>query len=461
MTRVPAKTPKIALDLASAFERAGHKVWLVGGWVRDALLGNADEADLDFATDARPEKTLEVLKTWSTNKVWTTGMDFGTVGAQKGSKRVEVTTFRREIYREESRNPDVTFADDLESDLSRRDFTINALAIAVPEVEVVDPFGGLSDLAAGVIRTPLDPHVSFSDDPLRMLRALRFASTLNFDVDPAVVEAIGEMHERLAIISSERIRDEFSKLLMGSQASRSLYLATEHGLAQEFVPELPQLKLEQDPIHRHKEVFTHTLAVLENVVGTDEDSLALRLAALFHDVGKPKTRRIGDEGVSFHHHEVVGAEMTEARLKTLRFPARLIHEVKELVYLHLRFHTYRLGWSDRAVRRYVRDAGPLLGKLNSLVRADCTTRNPVKANQLNDRMDDLESRIRELAAKEELMAMRPALDGNEIMQHLGIEPGPLVGAARDFLMEVRMDEGEITVQRAKELLDKWWEDEKP
>lgn len=460
MTKVPAKIPKIALDLASAFERAGHKVWLVGGWVRDALLGTADEADLDFATDARPEKSLEVLKSWSTNKVWTTGMDFGTVGAQKGSKRVEVTTFRREIYREESRNPEVSFADDLESDLSRRDFTINALAIAVPEVEVVDPFGGLSDLAAGVIRTPLDPHISFSDDPLRMLRALRFASTLNFEVDDAVVEAIAEMHERLAIISSERIRDEFSKLLMGPQPSRSLYLATEAGLAQEFVPELPQLKLEQDPVHRHKEVFTHTLAVLENVMGTEEDSLALRLAALFHDVGKPKTRRIGDEGVSFHHHEVVGAEMTETRLKSLRFPARLIHEVKELVYLHLRFHTYRLGWSDRAVRRYVRDAGPLLGKLNALVRADCTTRNPIKAKQLNERMDDLESRIRELAAKEELMAMRPALDGNEIMQHLGIEPGPAVGAARDFLMEIRMDEGEISKERAKELLDKWWEAER-
>ena len=460
MTKVPAKIPKIALDLASAFERAGHKVWLVGGWVRDALLGMADEADLDFATDARPEKSLEVLKAWSTNKVWTTGMDFGTVGAQKGSKRVEVTTFRREIYREESRNPEVSFADDLESDLSRRDFTINALAIAVPEVEVVDPFGGLSDLAAGVIRTPLDPHSSFSDDPLRMLRALRFASTLNFDVDDAVVEAIAEMHERLAIISSERIRDEFSKLLMGAKPSRSLFVATEAGLAQEFVPELPELKLEQDPVHRHKEVFAHTLAVLENVMGTPEDSLALRLAALFHDVGKPKTRRIGDEGVSFHHHEVVGAEMTETRLKSLRFPARLIHEVKELVYLHLRFHTYRLGWSDRAVRRYVRDAGPLLGRLNILVRADCTTRNPVKAKQLNERMDDLESRIMQLAAKEELMAMRPALDGNEIMQHLGIEPGPAVGAARDFLMEVRMDEGEISKERAKELLDKWWETEK-
>lgn len=457
MAKVPAKIPKIAVDLASTFERAGHKVWLVGGWVRDALLGYADEADLDFATDARPAQTLEVLKGWSTGKVWTTGMDFGTVGAQKGDKRVEVTTFRREVYREESRNPEVTFAEDLETDLSRRDFTVNALAIAVPEVDVVDPFGGLSDLAAGIIRTPLDPHISFSDDPLRMLRALRFASSLRFEVDKSVLEAIGEMHARLAIVSPERIRDEFSKLLMGAEPSQSLHLATESGLADVVLPELPQLKLEQDPIHRHKDVFTHTLAVLENVMGTQEDSLALRLAALLHDVGKPKTRRFAPEGVSFHHHEVVGAEMTEARLRELRFPGRLTQEVRELVYLHLRFHTYRLGWSDRAVRRYVRDAGASLGKLNALVRADCTTRNPAKARQLGERMDELEARIKELAAKEELMAMRPAMDGNEIMQHLEIEPGPLVGEARDFLMEVRMEEGEVSVERAKELLDEWWQ----
>lgn len=419
-------------------------------------MGNADEADLDFATEARPQEILAILKKWSTGKVWTTGLEFGTVGAQKGDKRVEVTTFRREVYREESRNPEVTFADDLETDLSRRDFTMNALAIAVPEVSVVDPFGGLADLAGGRIRTPLDPQISFSDDPLRMLRAFRFSSTLGFEVDESILQAISEMHQRLQIVSSERVRDEFSKLLMGKRPSRALLLATESGLAGEFLPELPALKLEQDPIHRHKDVFMHTLAVLENVMEKAEDDLSLRLAALLHDIGKPKTRRIGEGGVSFHHHEVVGAEMSEWRMKQLRFPGKLIQEVRELVFLHLRFHTYRLGWSDKAVRRYVRDAGGLLGKLNTLVRADCTTRNPAKARQLNERMDELEARIRDLASREELMAMRPALDGNEIMAHLGMEPGPAVGQARDFLMEIRMEEGEITQEEAKKRLDQWW-----
>ncbi|MBW3588046.1 MAG: CCA tRNA nucleotidyltransferase [Actinobacteria bacterium] len=450
--------PGIALDLAREFSAASRKVWLVGGWVRDALLGNADEADLDFATEARPQEILAILKKWSTGKVWTTGLEFGTVGAQKGDKRVEVTTFRREVYREESRNPEVTFADDLETDLSRRDFTMNALAIAVPEVSVVDPFGGLADLAGGRIRTPLDPHISFSDDPLRMLRAFRFSSTLGFEVDESIVQAVSEMHQRLQIVSSERVRDEFSKLLMGKRPSRALFLTTESGLAGEFLPELPALKLEQDPIHRHKDVFMHTLAVLENVMEKAEDDLSLRLAALLHDIGKPKTRRIGEGGVSFHHHEVVGAEMSELRMKQLRFPGKLIQEVRELVFLHLRFHTYRLGWSDKAVRRYVRDAGGLLGKLNTLVRADCTTRNPAKARQLNERMDELEARIRDLASREELMAMRPALDGNEIMSHLGMEPGPAVGEARDFLMEIRMEEGEITKEEAKKRLDEWWGD---
>ena len=424
--------------------------------MRDALLGNADTSDLDFATDARPKEILAILEQWSTGKVWTTGFEFGTVGAQKGEKRVEVTTFRREVYREESRNPEVTFADDLETDLSRRDFTMNALAIAVPEVSVVDPFGGLADLAGGMIRTPLDPHISFSDDPLRMLRAFRFASTLSFEVDESILEAVSEMHQRLQIVSSERIRDEFSKLLMGKRPSRALLLTTESGLAGEFLPELPALKLEQDPIHRHKDVFMHTLAVLENLMGAEEDDLSLRLGALLHDIGKPKTRRIDEGGVSFHHHEVVGAEMTESRMKQLRYPSKLISEARELVFLHLRFHTYRLGWSDKAVRRYVRDAGGLLGKLNTLVRADCTTRNPAKARQLNERMDELEARIRDLASREELMAMRPALDGNEIMSHLGMEPGPAVGHAREFLMEIRMEEGEITQEEAKKRLDQWW-----
>jgi poly(A) polymerase len=449
--------PKIAFELARAFEARGFGIWLVGGWVRDALLGRVQE-DLDFATDARPEQSLEALKAWGRGKPWTTGFEFGTVGVQVGEHRLEVTTFRREVYRADSRNPEVTYADDVETDLSRRDFTINALAIRLPEVELVDPFGGLSDLAARRIRAPLSPEVSFSDDPLRMLRAVRFASTLDFEIDPAVMAAIGAMHERLGIVSRERVRDELSKLMIGAAPSRGLDLATQSGLAGEFLPELPALQLEQDPIHRHKDVFRHTLAVLDNVCALDRDrpDLVLRLAAVLHDVGKPKTRAITPEGVSFHHHEVVGARMAEHRLKELRYPSKVVDAVKELVYLHLRLHSYKLGWTDRAVRRYVRDAGPLLGQLNSLIRADCTTRNPARARELARRVDELEEWIRDLASREELSKMRPALDGHEIMARLGIKPGPLVGEAYEFLMEIRMDEGEIPKEEALRRLDDWY-----
>ncbi len=449
--------PPVARDLAKAFAEAGWPLYLVGGWVRDALLGTTPP-DLDFATPAPPDRSLDVMRQWSRGKVWTTGMEFGTVGAQRGADRVEVTTFRTERYAPGSRNPTVAFATDLETDLSRRDFTVNAMAIALPEVQIIDPFGGLSDLAQGRLRTPLSPEVAFGDDPLRMLRALRFASTLDLTIDPEVVTAIRALHGGLAIISAERIREEFSKLLLGRSPSTALSLATDVGLAGAFIPELPLLRLEQDPIHRHKDVFAHTLAVLDNAIALEAEGpdLVLRLAALLHDIGKPRTREFTPGGVTFHHHEVVGAEMAEERLKALRYPSNIVADVRQLVYLHLRLHSYRLGWTDKAVRRYVRDAGPLLGKLNTLVRSDCTTRNPRKAAQLSGRIDELEARTKELAAQEELMALRPALNGNQVMEHLGVRPGPVVGKALDHLMEIRLDEGEIGEEEAFRRLDQWW-----
>lgn len=458
MARNTVPVPQVAIQLAEAFTRSGFSLWLVGGWVRDALLGDV-HTDLDFATEARPDQTLEVLKGWAgSGSVWTVGIDFGTVGAERDGSRVEVTTFRREVYREETRNPEVAFADDLETDLSRRDFSVNAMAISLPAGNLIDPFGGLKDLSERRLRTPLGPEISFSDDPLRMLRALRFVSTLSFRPDRDVLEGIRSMHRRLSIVTAERIRDEFTRLVLGAAPAKALDIAASSGLAEEFVPEVPALRLEQDPVHRHKDVFRHTLAVLERVIALEPEpgDLALRLAALLHDVGKPRTRRIGPEGVSFHHHEAVGAEMAEGRLRWLRYPSRLVEEVRDLIYLHLRFHTYRFGWTDKAVRRYVRDAGTLLPKLNALVRADSTTRNPARARELATRMDELESRIADLAAREEIRSWRPALDGNEIMEHLGIGQGPLVGEAREFLMEIRMDEGEIPKEDAYRRLDGWW-----
>lgn len=450
--------PALALELAGRFRDAGYGLWLVGGWVRDRLLDRPDDGDLDFATDARPEESLRLIKRWGGSVPWTSGMEFGTIGVEKAGARIEVTTFRSEVYEPGSRNPRVEFGDSLQTDLSRRDFTVNTMAIALPDVELVDPFGGISDLVARRLRTPLAPSISFSDDPLRMLRAFRFASTLGLEIDEQVLEAVRQMHDRLAIVSRERIRDEFCKLMLGPAASRALEMATDAGLAGEFLPELPGLKLEQDPIHRHKDVFHHTLAVLDNAISAEKDGpdLVLRLAALMHDIGKPRTREITPKGVTFYHHEVVGAQMTEARMRELRFPTRLIQEVKTLVYLHLRFHTFGLGWTDRAVRRYVRDAGPLLGTLNMLVRSDCTTRNPRKAAQLDKRMDDLEEWIDDLSSREELKQLRPALDGNEVMEHLNLKPGRIVGEALDFLMEVRLDEGEIPKEEAYRRLDAWY-----
>lgn len=435
--------------VAQRFGDTGHELYLVGGWVRDALLGRPHE-DLDFATDAEPEETRAILQPVA-DELWLQGERFGTVGAEVRGARMEITTLRTERYQPSSRHPDVSFTKDIGTDLSRRDFTINAMALRLPELSLVDPFGGIDDLKRRSIKTPIDPRDSFSDDPLRMLRAFRFASQLDFAVVDEVLKTVAELRDELATVSAERIRDELSKLLLGAAPARALQLAEETGLTQQFVPELSSLKLEQDPVHRHKDVFRHTLAVVERTVPV----LELRLAALLHDIGKPSTRRIDENGVSFHHHEVVGAKMAEARLRALRFPNEVVEQVRDLIYLHHRFHTYRLGWSDSAVRRYVRDAGALLPTLNALVRADCTTRNPARAKQLAQRMDELEERIAELAEREELAAMRPALDGFQVMAYLGVKPGPVVKEALDHLLEKRIDDGVTEIEEGFKLLDEW------
>ena len=439
------------ISLAEAFRTAGHELYLVGGTVRDAWLKRPHD-DLDFATDATPDQTKKIVKPLAAS-VWLQGEAFGTVGAEISGLRMEITTFRTEKYQPESRHPEVSFATDIETDLSRRDFTINAMAVRLPEKSAVDPFGGVKDLSAKLIRTPLDPLVSFTDDPLRMLRAFRFASQLDVKIDDSVLRAVEELRDEIETVSFERIRDELSKLLLGKSPGRALELAEGVGLTQHFLPELSNLKLEQDPVQKHKDVFHHTLAVVERT----DPVLELRLAALLHDIGKPKTRRIDPkEGVSFHHHEVVGADMAADRLRTLRFPNEVVHAVSEVIRLHHRFHTYRLGWSDSAVRRYVRDAGPLLPTLNAMVRADCTTRNQAKAKELAGRMDELEARIAELAAKEELDKIRPELDGRQVMELLGLPPGPLVGEAMEFLLELRLEEGLLGEDEVSKRLEEWW-----
>jgi poly(A) polymerase len=445
--------PPVAAELGARFQKAGHQLYLVGGAVRDAVLGRAGN-ELDFATDARPQQVIAILQGWAEAR-YLVGIRFGTVGARKRGYLLEITTFREEIYAEDSRNPEVTFAKDVETDLARRDFTINAMAVRLPEGEFVDPHRGLFDLAHKRLRTPLEPEVAFTDDPLRMLRAARFVSTLGMEPAPEVLEAMRALRERLRIVSAERIRDELSKLLRGAHVDRGLQLVVDVGLADEFFPELPALQLEQDPVHRHKDVLRHTLAVVKRCP-PDEDA-TLRLAALLHDVGKPATKQITAEGVQFHHHEVVGARMAEERLRALRFPEKVVQDVRKLVEMHLRFHTYRLGWTEGALRRYVRDAGPLLDALNQLTRADCTTQNPKKAKVLAELQDDLEQRIARLAEEENLAAIKPPLDGHQVMEHLGIPPGPLVGEALEHLLELRMDRGPIPEEEAFELLDEWWE----
>ena len=441
-------------ELAQRFSSAGKSLYLVGGSVRDALFpaGAAAKPDFDLTTDARPPQIEELVRGWA-DDIWTQGARFGTIGCRKDGDVFEITTHRAEVYVPESRKPEVSFGDDIAEDLSRRDFTINALALRLPDMELVDPFDGLGDLASGRLRTPLDPEVSFGDDPLRMLRAARFAARFSLKPDEALEAAIEKMHDRLAIVSRERIRDELDKIVMVDVPSEALWFIVRTGLAAEFLPELPGLALEQDPIHRHKDVLAHTLAVVDK---TSPNRL-LRLAALFHDVGKPRTRAITDGGVSFHHHEVVGARMTRTRMEALRYSAEDTTTVVRLVELHLRFHTYRLGWTDKAVRRYVRDAGDLLDLLNELTRCDCTTRNASKARALARRMDELEARIAELGEQEELSRLRPDLTGNQVMALLEVPPGPVVGQALGFLMELRLDEGPLGEEEAGRRLREWWD----
>jgi poly(A) polymerase len=438
-------------QLAARLRDEGHRAYLVGGAVRDAFLDrNTDDYDIDIATDARPDVVARLVSGWA-EAVWTQGERFGTIGGAKDGKRFEITTFRADVYRPESRKPEVTYANDIETDLSRRDFTVNALALALDEPQLVDPAGGLDDLAAHRLRTPMSPEISFGDDPLRMLRAARFVATLGFEPDAAMVDAIIGMRERMQIISAERIRDELSKLLLADDPSPGLWLISRTRLSDEFLPELNAMQLEQDPIHRHKDVLAHTIAVIAKT----RPDLKVRLAALLHDVGKPRTRGYSSNGVTFHHHEVVGARMAKERLLALRYPNEIVDDVTQLVYLHLRFHTYRMGWTDAAVRRYVRDAGHLLDELNELTRCDCTTRNARKAQALARRMDELETRIAELQEAEELSKIKPPLDGNEIMVFLGIGPGRLVGEARTFLLDLRLDEGPIDKDDAYDRLRKW------
>ncbi|HEX3426955.1 MAG TPA: CCA tRNA nucleotidyltransferase [Acidimicrobiales bacterium] len=447
-------------ELADRFQDAGFHLYLVGGVVRDALLGRiqghdaaaARDYDLDFTTDARPDEIEQVVTGWA-DALWLQGKRFGTIGLLKDGRRMEITTHRAEAYHPDSRKPDVSFADAVEADLSRRDFTVNAMALALPDVRLIDPFNGIADLAAHRLRTPLSPDISFTDDPLRMLRAARFIAGYQLTPDQELVDAVTRLRSRLDIVSDERIRDELDKLLVTEDPSEGLWFLVNTGLAEEFLPELPALALEQDPIHHHKDVLAHTIAV----VAKCRPDRILRLAALFHDVGKPKTRSFGPGGlVSFHHHEVVGARMTRDRMRALRYPTQDIEEVTQLVELHLRFHTYRMGWTDSAVRRYVRDAGPLLERLNELTRCDCTTRNAAKARTLARRMDELEERIGELREREELAAMRPDLDGNEVMEHLGLKPGRDVGAALSFLLDLRLDQGPLSKDEATRRLDEWW-----
>ena len=453
--------PKAAVDLARAFRAAGFRLALVGGPVRDALLGRSGN-DLDFTTNARPEESMKILKSW-TDATWDTGIAYGTVAGKKGDVTAEITTFRKDSYSEKSRKPEVEYGDSLEGDLRRRDFTVNAMALEIGEKEntFVDPFGGLKDIVAKKIRTPISAEELFSEDPLRMMRAARFAAQLGFEVDDEVISAIKAMKERLTIISAERIRDEFVKTLMSADPRRGLILMVESGLCEFFLPELPTLRLEIDEHHRHKDVYEHSLIVLEQAIEMEErlggPNLTIRLAALLHDIGKPKTRAlIEGGGVSFHHHEVVGSKMTKKRLKELRFDRETIDDVSTLVALHLRFHGYGSGeWTDSAVRRYVRDAGDLLVHLHVLTRADCTTRNVRKAQALAATYDQLESRIEQLAQEEELAAIRPDLNGNEIIEILGIEPGPIVGKAYDYLLELRMEHGPLGRERAIEELLKW------
>jgi poly(A) polymerase len=463
----------VADRLGELFSNAGHELYLVGGSVRDALLGRLGH-DLDFATSARPDAVEKLLRKFSP-AVWTIGKEFGTIGCKvefgNASWVIEVTTYRSDVYAGHTRKPEVAFGDTLEGDLHRRDFTINAMAVSIPEKRFVDPYGGIADLARGVIQTPATPESSFSDDPLRMMRAARFVAQLGFTAAPEVVAAMRDMADRISIISAERIRDELSKLLLTNRPRPGLDLLVSTGLAAKVLPELPALRLERDEHHRHKDVYQHSLTVLEQAIDMEDGlpqqpDLIIRLAALLHDIGKPATRRFEPGGkVSFHHHDVVGAKLVRKRLTALRFSGEEIKAVSDLVALHLRFHGYAggqesgAGWTDSAVRRYVRDAGDQLARLHVLTRADVTTRDAAKAERLRRAYDHLERRIAELAAQEELHAIRPDLNGNQIMEILGIPEGPDVGRAYAFLLERRLEDGPLGEERAREELLTWWADQ--
>ena len=452
----------LASSLAEEFKREGFRLALVGGPVRDAILGRLGN-DLDFTTDAHPHQTKKILKAWADN-TWDTGILFGTVAGKRGDTTVEVTTYRTEKYEEDSRKPDVEFGETIEGDLSRRDFTVNAMALELTTTtpEFIDPFGGISDLQKKILRTPTSPEQSFSDDPLRMMRAARFASQLGFEISPDVLDAMKSMSGRISIISAERVRDEFIKLLMSDLPRVGITILVDTGLADLVLPEIPKLRLEIDEHHHHKDVYEHSITVLEQAIAQEDrlggPNLVIRLAALLHDIGKPKTRNlIEGGGVSFHHHEVVGARLSKSRLKALRFDNETIEAVETLVALHLRFHGYGEGeWTDSAVRRYVRDAGDLLVHLHVLTRADCTTRNAKKADRLARTYDGLEERIAKLAQEEELSKIRPDLDGAQVMSLLQIKPSADVGKALDFLMELRMENGPLGEERATEELLQWW-----
>jgi poly(A) polymerase len=457
----------VLTELGGLFAAQGHELALVGGPVRDAFLGRVSP-DLDFATSAGPDETLAILKPWA-EAHWDIGREFGTIGARRGAHTVEVTSYRADAYDGQTRKPVVAFGDNLEDDLVRRDFTVNAMALRLPSMEFVDPYAGLAALAAKVLRTPGPPEVSFGDDPLRMMRACRFVAQLGLDVAPDVRSAMKAMAATIEIVSAERVRDELTKLILARSPRPGLRLFVDSGLADHVLPELPALRLEVDEHHRHKDVYEHSLTVLDQAIALEGPpdgpestvpgpDLVLRLAALLHDIGKPATRRFEPAGgVSFHHHEVVGAKLAAKRLRGLRYDKDTVRAVSRLVELHLRFHGYGEGqWTDSAVRRYVTDAGPLLQRLHRLTRSDSTTRNARKAALLSRTYDDLESRIEVLMEAEELAKVRPELNGNEIAEVLGIKPGPVLGRAYSYLLEVRMDRGPIGREAAEELLRQWW-----
>ncbi|WP_343968214.1 MULTISPECIES: CCA tRNA nucleotidyltransferase [Kribbella] len=461
------KIAPVVDELGARFAAAGHEIALVGGPVRDILLGRGSK-DLDFATSARPDAVERLLAGWA-DHVWDIGKAFGTIGCQKDDWVLEITTYRSESYDPTSRKPEVAYGDSLQGDLARRDFAMNAMAVMLPSHQFVDLYGGLEDVANKVIRTPGSPEDSFSDDPLRMMRAARFAAQLGFTPDPAVVTAMKEMAERITIVSAERVRDELIKLVCAPYPRIGLDLLVSTGIADHVLPELPALRLELDEHHRHKDVYEHSLTVLEQAIdleprlGVELPDFVVRFAALIHDIGKPKTRRFEDGNkVTFHHHDVVGAKLAKKRMKALRFSNEQIDQVGKLVELHLRFHGYGTGeWTDSAVRRYVRDAGDLLSRLHVLTRADSTTRNRRKAEALRTAYDDLEKRIERLQEQEELDSIRPDLDGNQIMQLLGIAAGREVGEAYKFLMELRMDEGPLGEEVAGQKLLEWWSTRSP